>query len=152
MMKIEAEVVRGQLILKDPRRSSEQDQQSAWRIWPADDTTPLRRNSSPETARANADAEPTTGSTEMIGTKLSKPDPGALLRERRRAAMENLHALAMLRSRVEAAIRENVAIARTSASSWYDYDPPTWEEIGRALGVTKQAAASRYKDAEPVTV
>lgn len=85
----------------------------------------------------------------VIRAALETPQESALLRERRKTAMRNIQTLGILRTIVEQEIRQNVAVARTAASSWYDYDAPTWAEIGAMLGVTKQAAAARYRDVAP---
>lgn len=145
-MKIDAEIINGQLVIKDPRRAGEWDN-GEWLILPSDDTNPLRRAS--DRAIANASAEVEEPEYHSVGVRLLEPRSGALLRERRAAALLKLRQLGWLRAEVEHAIRANVSIARTAASNWYDCEPPTWEEIGKALRVTKQAAASRYKDAGP---
>lgn len=66
------------------------------------------------------------------------------LREQRYNAMHNLEKLAQLRTAIEALITENIDKARTLGSTYHDYGAPTWEQIGAALGVTKQAVQRRY--------
>jgi len=66
------------------------------------------------------------------------------IRERRKAALDNLTKLAELRAALELAIATNVAQAREANASYYDYGAPTWETIGKALGVTKQSAQAKY--------
>lgn len=63
--------------------------------------------------------------------------------ERRRKAMGNLRMLRELRAAVEEEIEHNVAAAREQGGSWYDKGL-SWETVGGALGVTKQAAQARY--------
>jgi hypothetical protein len=76
-------------------------------------------------------------------TKFLDTAPDGLLRERRAVALRNLAKLAELRQAVEREVCAAVATAREKGGNWYDTGT-TWEEIGKALGVTKQAAAARY--------
>ena len=68
-------------------------------------------------------------------------------------ALNNVHVLTQMRATVEQLIRENIATARTGVrDNWggwrWGHEPRTWSDIGRALGVSKQAAATRYGDKE----
>jgi hypothetical protein len=71
-------------------------------------------------------------------------DPGDRLRAQRYNAMRNLEILSLLRNRIDTLISENVAKARVQGAKYHDYDAPTWEQIGHALGVTKQAVQRKY--------
>lgn len=80
----------------------------------------------------------------MLRELIHQPRPGALLRERRAVAMKNLALLADLRAACDRAMAEAVTTARSSGGS-YDWNQPTWEQIGRAIGITKQSAQARYR-------
>lgn len=72
----------------------------------------------------------------------------------RAEALKNVAVLGEMRSTIEALIREQIAITRTGVrNNWGGYrwgdEPRTWSEIGKALGVSKQAAATRYGDKKP---
>lgn len=69
----------------------------------------------------------------------------AQLGDEQKSALSNLHALAALRRAVEERIREEVYAARrnTGTSQWYTNNA-TWEQVGKALGVSKQSAQGRY--------
>lgn len=60
---------------------------------------------------------------------------------RRRSALEGLTAATMLVSVVDRLRGELVTLALRRGA--------TWNEIGRALGVSKQAAHARYRDVQP---
>lgn len=69
----------------------------------------------------------------------------------RRRALKNVAVLAQMRATVEQLLRDQIAVARTGVhNQWGGYrwgdEPITWQEIGNALGVSKQAAATRYGD------
>ena len=69
----------------------------------------------------------------------------------RAEALKNVATLAQMRATVEQLLRDQIAIARTGKKDrWggfrYGDEPRTWSEIGAALGVSKQAAATRYGD------
>ena len=91
----------------------------------------------------------TTDPERVFAQLLDTIDRSAPIRERRKRAMSNLAKLAELRAAVEGAISENVAQAREVNSAYYDYGAPTWEQIGKALGVTKQSAQARYTAKKP---
>lgn len=146
MMKIDVEIISGCLVFKDPRRAGEHDKQAQWTLLPAVDPKGIIRASERAIVLSHING---SYSRTTIGVDLATCGQGALLRERRAAAMTNLRNLAQLRAELETHIRHSVGQAREAAGSWYDYSAPTWDEIGKALGVTKQAAASRYRDAEP---
>lgn len=60
-------------------------------------------------------------------------------------ALQVLAALVELRAETEAAIRHQVQIARTNTGNSWNSNAATWEDVGKALGVTKQSAQARYK-------
>jgi hypothetical protein len=67
------------------------------------------------------------------------------LTDSHRRALGALVELKKLRDAVQLAIVEQVAIARTDSSpSYYTKTAATWEQVGEALGITKQAASGRY--------
>ena len=66
------------------------------------------------------------------------------LRRHRRSALECIPSLVAARASLDAQIAEMVERARLTSGSYYDYDRPTWEQIGKALGVTKQSAQAKY--------
>jgi hypothetical protein len=71
-----------------------------------------------------------------------KGSPGADGGEpRQRSALEGLTAATMLASVVDRLRGELVRLALRRGA--------TWNEIGRALGVSKQAAHARYRDVQP---
>ena len=59
-------------------------------------------------------------------------------------ALGALRELRALRDEVEAAIREQVEIARKDTHGGWSTNAATWDHVGKALGVTKQSAASRF--------
>jgi predicted DNA binding protein len=73
-------------------------------------------------------------------------DTAQALTVRRKAALANLRMLALVRDEVTTRIAENVGVARSSGSRYYDYDAPTWEDIGKILGISKQAAQQKFKN------
>lgn len=141
-MKIEAEIVEGCLVLKDPRRAGEHDREGEWMLLPAVDPYGIPRGPEPAIVRSHAATRPTTRHFGCI--VVDAADPNTPIRDRRREAMRNLQELGRLRDALEELIAGNVEIARTLNSAYYDYGAPTWAEIGKALGVTKQAAQARY--------
>lgn len=59
-------------------------------------------------------------------------------------ALGALRELRALRDDVETAIREQVEIARKDTHGGWSSNAATWDHVGKALGVTKQSAASRF--------
>lgn len=59
-------------------------------------------------------------------------------------ALSAVVALAELRAEVEASIAQQIALARANTSHQWGSNSATWEQVGKALGVTKQSAQSRY--------
>jgi len=80
--------------------------------------------------------------TSSWGTDRERSDR---VKEFRRHALAQLPAAVEARARIDADIARLVEEARTpNPHAYYDYGMPTWEQIGKALGVTKQSAQAKY--------
>lgn len=64
--------------------------------------------------------------------------------EKQQKALGALRDLKALRDAVETAIREQVEVARTNTGNSWTSNAARWDDVGEALGVTKQSAASRF--------
>lgn len=83
---------------------------------------------------------------QVLENYIKQPSEGAMLRERRAVALRQIEQLALFRAQADVLIARAVGVARKSGGSYYDYGQPTWEQIGKALGITKQSAQARFKD------
>jgi hypothetical protein len=73
------------------------------------------------------------------------PVPEIEFRRRRTQAVDNLAILQKLGDAINDLMTGEVRLARAQdPDTRYDYNQPTWSQIGEALGMTKQGAASKY--------
>ncbi len=73
-----------------------------------------------------------------------EPIHGPINRDSRAAALRNIATLVDLRHELEDELRRQVAVARDDGGRSYWSEARTWPDIGKALGVSKQAAAKKY--------
>lgn len=64
--------------------------------------------------------------------------------EKQRRALSVIAALVELRAETELAIRHQVELARINTGGNWNSNAAVWEEVGKALGVTKQSAQAKY--------